>query len=69
MDLRHFGTKKAKAIVSMAKVSEKLIHVLKLLALVCSKYIQFRFKGKTFMIKAFHHLEFRRPKKNLAIDA
>ena len=45
-----------------AKVSEELVHVLKLLALVCPKYIQFRFKGKTLIIKTFHYLKFRRPK-------
>ena len=66
MDLRHFGTKKAKTIVSIAKVSEKLIHVLKLLALVCPKYVQFCFERKTFIMKTFRLLKFRRPKKILS---
>ena len=39
LDLRHFERKKAKTIVSIAKVSGKLIHALKLLALVCQKYV------------------------------
>ena len=59
LDLGHFGTKKVKTIVSIAKVSEKFIDVLKLLALVCAKYIQLRFKGKILIIKTFHHLKFR----------
>ena len=48
-----YKTKKAKAIVIIAKVSEKLIHVLKLLALVYPKCIQFRFKGKRSLSKHF----------------
>ena len=60
---------KAKTIVSIAKVSEKLTHVLKLLGLVCPKHMQFRFKGKSFIIKTFHHLKFRGPKSNLVINA
>ena len=48
-------------------MSEKLIHVLKLEAVVCPKYIQFWFKGKTFSIKTFHHLKFRRPNKILSL--
>ena len=46
-------TKKAKAIVIIAKVSETLIQVLKLLTLVCPKCIQFRFKGKRSLSKHF----------------
>ena len=34
-----FGTKNAKTIVSIEKVSEKRIHILKMLALDCPKYI------------------------------
>ena len=64
LDLRHSGTKKAKTIVCITKVHKKLIHFLKLLALDCSKYIQFWFKGKTFIIKTFHHLKCR-PEKLL----
>ena len=67
LDLRHFGTNKAKIIVSIAKVSEKLIHVLKLLALVYPKHIQFRFKGKSFISKTSSHLNFRRLKKILLL--
>ena len=48
-----YKTKKAKAIVIIAKVSEKLIHVLKLLALVCPKCIQFRFNWKRSLSKHF----------------
>ena len=39
LDLRHFGTKKSKTIVFIAKLFEKLIHTLKLLALVCPKHV------------------------------
>ena len=64
LDLQHFGIKKAKTIVSIAKVPEKPIHVLKLA--VYPKYIQFRFKGKTFIIISFHYLKFSRRKKILS---
>ena len=53
LDFRHFGTKTAKTIVSIAKLSEKLIAVLKLLALVCPKYIEFRLKEKLPSSKLF----------------
>ena len=44
-------------IVSIAKLFEKFIDVLKLLALIYRNNIQFRFKGKAFIIKIFHHLK------------
>ena len=55
LDLRHIGTKMAKGVWKT--------FVLKLLALVYPKYTQFRFKGKTFIIKKFHHLKFSRLEK------
>ena len=55
LDLRHTGTKMAKGVWKT--------FVLKLLALVYPKYTQFRFKGKTFIIKKFHHLKFSRLEK------
>ena len=69
LDLRHFGTKKAETIVYIAKVSEKCILVLNLLVSVCPKCIQFWFKEKSFIVKTFHYLKFRRPKQNLVIHA
>ena len=52
-DLLRFRAKKAKTIVSIVKVCEKLIHVVKMLASICPKYMQFRLKEKKF-----HHQNF-----------
>ena len=46
LDLKLFGRKKAKTIVSIAILSEKRIHVLKLLALVCPKKYSFVLREK-----------------------